>query len=141
MLWIKAFHIIFVVSWFAGLFYLPRLYVNHAMTDDPAILDRFVVMERKLFAIMTLAAVLASVFGFWLMFAYNMWVLSSGSIWLHLKLVGVLLLVAYHIWCYTLMQDLAAGRDQHSHVWFRVFNEIPTVLLILVVVLTVLKPI
>jgi len=141
MLWIKAFHIIFVVTWFAGLFYLPRLFVYHAQASDQISLDRFVIMERRLFAIMTLGALLAAFFGLWLLFGYDTWVFTSGTIWLHLKLVLVLLLIAYHMWCWVLVQEFAAGRDRHSHVWFRWFNEAPTVLLILIVVLAVVRPI
>jgi putative membrane protein len=141
MLWIKAFHIIFVVTWFAGLFYLPRLFVYHSQTQDEASLERFEIMERRLYAIMTIGAVLAAVFGFWLLFGYDLWVFSSGTLWLHLKLALVILLVAYHLWCSVLMRELAARRDRHSHVWFRWFNEIPTVLLIAIVVLAVVRPI
>jgi protoporphyrinogen IX oxidase len=141
MLWIKAFHIIFVVTWFAGLFYLPRLFVYHAQTEDELSLRRFEVMERRLFAMMTIGAVLAAVFGFWLLFGYDLWVFSSNSLWLHLKLLLVLLLVSYHLWCSVLMQDLASGRNQHGPVWFRWFNEIPTVLLVLIILLAVVRPI
>ena len=136
MLWLKALHIIFVVAWFAGLFYLPRLFVYHAMTDDTQGRERFKVMERKLYrGIMTPSAVLACVFGFWLYLGYGF----SGG-WLHAKLSVVALLVAYHLWCGKLLRDFAADRNARSHVWFRWFNEVPVVFLIAAVVLAVVKP-
>ena len=140
VLWIKAFHIIFVVTWFAGLFYLPRLFVYHAQTEDRISLERFVVMERRLFVMMTIGGVLSAFFGLWLLFGYNLWVLSTGTIWMQLKLSLVAGLVGYHIWCYALMRALAEGRDRHSHVWFRWFNELPSALLIAIVVLAVVRP-
>jgi len=136
MLWVKALHIIFMVTWFAGLFYLPRLFVYHAMTDDRASLERFSVMERKLFwGIMTPGGVLTILFGLWLWLA---WGFSGG--WLHAKLALTALLVAYHVWCGKLMLELRAGRNRKSHVWFRWFNEAPTLVLFAVVILVVVKP-
>ena len=136
MLWVKALHIIFMVTWFAGLFYLPRLFVYHAMTEDRVSLERFSVMERKLFwGIMTPGGVLTIVFGLWLWLA---WGFSGG--WLHAKLALTALLVAYHVWCGKLMFDFRAGRNRKSHVWFRWFNEAPTLVLFAVVVLVVVKP-
>jgi putative membrane protein len=136
MLWVKALHIIFMVTWFAGLFYLPRLFVYHAMTEDRVSLERFSVMERKLFwGIMTPGGVLTILFGLWLWLA---WGFSGG--WLHAKLALTALLVAYHVWCGKLMLELRAGRNRKSHVWFRWFNEAPTLVLFAVVILVVVKP-
>jgi putative membrane protein len=136
MLWIKAFHIVFVVTWFAGLFYLPRLFVYHAMTDDTAGRERFKVMERKLyFGIMAPGAVLTIAFGLWLWLGYG---LSGG--WLHAKLALVAVLIAYHLWCGKLVNDFKYGRNTRSHVWYRWFNEFPVVVLIAVVILAVVKP-
>lgn len=135
MLWLKALHLIFVISWFAGLFYLPRLFVNHAMTDDPATSDRLKLMERKLFRFMTPLAVLALIFGTWLWLGYG---LSGG--WLHAKLALVTGLIAYHWYCGLLLQAFAEDRNQHSHVWYRWFNEIPVLILFAIVILVVVKP-
>jgi putative membrane protein len=136
MLWVKALHIIFMVTWFAGLFYLPRLFVYHAMTEDRVSLERFSVMERKLFwGIMTPGGVLTILFGLWLWLA---WGFSGG--WLHAKLALTALLVVYHVWCGKLMLDFRAGRNRRSHVWFRWFNEAPTLVLFAVVILVVVKP-
>ena len=137
MLWVKAFHIIFMVTWFAGLFYLPRLYVYHAMSEDSASRERFKVMERKLYyGIMAPGALLTVVFGTWLWLG---WFRGSGG-WLHAKLALVLVLIAYHLWCGRLLADFAAGRSTKSHVWFRWFNEFPVLVLIAVVILAVVKP-
>jgi protoporphyrinogen IX oxidase len=136
MLWIKTLHIVFLVTWFAGLFYLPRLYVYHAMTDDRAGRERFKVMERKLYwGIMTPGAVLTIVFGAWLWLGYGF----AGN-WLNAKLGVVLLLVAYHLWCGKLLADFKHDRNTRSHVWYRWFNEVPTVLLVAGVALAVVKP-
>src|SRR3954462_529815 len=137
MLWLKAFHISFVVTWFAGLFYLPRLFVYHATTTDRVSLERFVVMERRLFAIMTLGAALAAVFG------VSMIVAAPGYLqfhWLHAKLTLVAALIGYHIWCRVLMTALREGRNTHSQRWYRLFNEVPALLLIAIVILAVVKP-
>lgn len=136
MLWIKALHIIFMVTWFAGLFYLPRLFVYHAMSDDRPSIERFKVMERKLYyGIMTPGAVLTIVFGVWLWLSYGF----SGG-WLHAKLALVAVLVAYHLYCGKLLADFKHDRNQHGHVYYRWFNEIPVVILIAVVILVVVKP-
>ncbi|MCX7183985.1 MAG: protoporphyrinogen oxidase HemJ [Nitrosospira sp.] len=136
MLWIKALHIIFMVTWFAGLFYLPRLFVYHAMSDDRPSIERFKVMERKLFyGIMTPGAVLTIVFGVWLWLSYGF----SGG-WLHAKLALVAVLVVYHLYCGKLLADFKHDRNQHGHVYYRWFNEIPVVILIAVVILVVVKP-
>lgn len=136
MLWIKALHIIFVVTWFAGLFYLPRLFVYHAMADDAPGIARFKIMERKLYyGIMTPSAVLAVVFGTWLWFGYG---ITGG--WLHAKLALVALLIAYHLWCGRLLRDFRDNRNAKTHVWFRWFNEFPVLILFAVVMLVVVKP-
>lgn len=136
MLWVKTLHIVFMVTWFAGLFYLPRLFVYHAMSEDRTSLERFKLMERKLYwGIMTPGAVLTLVFGTWLWLG---WGFAGG--WLHAKLALVAVLVAYHVWCGKLMFDFRRERNAHSHVWFRWFNELPVLVLIAVVALVVLKP-
>jgi putative membrane protein len=133
--WIKAFHIVFVVTWFAGLFYLPRLFVYHAMTDDAAGIARFKIMERKLFyGIMTPSAVLALTLGLWLWLAYGF----SGT-WLHIKLLLVIILVVYHVYCGKVLLDFKHDRNRHGHVYYRWLNELPVLILIAVVVLVVLK--
>lgn len=137
MLWLKAFHVVFVVTWFAGLFYLPRLFVYHAAASDALSLERFVVMERRLFALMTLGGALAIVFGASMVAAAPGYL---GFLWLRVKLVLVAGVVAYHLWCYKLLGDLRAGRNRHSQRWYRIFNEVPALLLIGIVVLAVVKP-
>ena len=136
MLWIKAFHIIFMITWFAGLFYLPRLFVYHAMCEDRAGSERFKVMERRLYyGIMAPGALFTVVFGVWLWLGYG---ISGG--WLHVKLALVVILVAYHLWSGKLLNDFKHDRNTRSHAWYRWFNEFPTVILIVVVILTVVKP-
>ena len=137
MLWLKAFHIVFVVTWFAGLFYLPRLFVYHVAVDDAPSLERFAVMERRLFSIMTLGGALAVLFGLAMVVAEPLYLQQQ---WLRAKLVLVAALVGYHIWCRALMQALRTGRNVHSQRWFRIFNEAPALLLIAIVVLAVVKP-
>ncbi len=137
MLWLKAFHIIFVVTWFAGLFYLPRLFVYHAVATDRPGLERFIVMERRLFAIMTLGATLAVLFGAAMVVADPTYL---GFGWLQVKLALVAALIGYHLRCRRLMADLAAGRAAHSQRWYRLFNEVPALLLIAIVILAVVKP-
>lgn len=132
---LKALHIIFVVSWFAGLFYLPRLFVNHAMVEDDATRARLALMEHKLYRFMTPLGILAVALGLWLWFGYGF----SGG-WLHLKTALVVGLVGYHLYCGRLLRGFAAGRNTKSHVWYRVFNEIPVLVLFVVVFLVVLKP-
>lgn len=136
MLWIKAFHVVFMVTWFAGLFYLPRLFVYHAMTADAAGVERFKLMERKLYyGIMTPGAVITVALGLWLWLGYGF----TGG-WLHAKLALVILLIAYHLYCGRLLKDFRHDRNRRSHVWFRWFNELPVLVLIAVVLLVVLKP-
>ena len=138
ILWFKAFHVVFVVTWFAGLFYLPRLFVYHASATDLLGLERFVVMERRLYGMMTFGAALAILFGISMIVAQPAY-LSLG--WLRLKLALVLLLIGYHLWCRALMMAFREGRNTHSHRWFRWFNEAPTLVLIAVVILAVVKPV
>ena len=136
MLWIKSFHIFFVVTWFAGLFYLPRLFVYHAMSDDPQGIEKFKVMERKLyFGIMTPSALFALGFGTWLWLGYGF----TGG-WLHAKLALVLVLIGYHVWCGKIWSDFKNDRNTRSHVWYRWFNEFPVIILLLSIILVVVKP-
>jgi len=137
MLWLKAFHVVFVVTWFAGLFYLPRLFVYHATATDALGLERFAVMERRLFGIMTLGAMLAALFGLSMILAAPGY-LAFG--WLQVKLVFVAALIAYHAWCYRLMVGLRTGNKRHSERWYRLFNEAPALLLVAIVVLAIVKP-
>jgi len=136
LLWIKALHIIFMVTWFAGLFYLPRLFVYHAMSTDAASLERFKIMERKLFfGIMTPGALLTIVFGLWLWLGYGI-----GGRWLMAKLILVLVLIGYHVYCGKLLVDFRDGRNRHGHVFYRWLNELPVLILIATVILVVVKP-
>lgn len=136
MLWVKSFHIIAVVAWFAGLLYLPRLFVYHALAQDETGRARFVVMERKLYyAIMTPAAIATVVLGLVLWLGYGI-----GGAWLHAKLALVALLIAYHLYCARLLRDFCAGRNRHGHVFYRWFNELPALVLIAIVILVVVKP-
>lgn len=140
MLWVKALHLIFMVTWFAGLFYLPRLFVYHAMSRDEISIDRFKIMERKLFfGIMTPGALLTLIFGFWTLYLYG-WSSYSGSLWLHIKLFIILLLIIYHVICGKLLLDFKHDRNRHGHVWYRWFNEIPVLFLVLIVLLAVVRP-
>jgi len=137
MLWLKALHIVFVVTWFAGLFYLPRLFVYHAVTRDPQGLGRFIVMERRLYFIMSVGALLAVLFGLAMVVAAPVY-LTMG--WLRMKLLLVVALLGYHGWCYRLMLELRAGASPRSQRWYRMFNEVPGVLLLAIVILAVVKP-
>jgi protoporphyrinogen IX oxidase len=137
MLWLKALHVVFVVTWFAGLFYLPRLYVYHAVTTDAPGLQRFVVMERRLFFLMSLGALLAVLLGIAMIIAAPGYLAQE---WLRAKLLLVALLVGYHFWCYRLMLALRAGLNPHTQRWYRWFNEVPGLLLLAIVVLAVVKP-
>lgn len=139
MLWIKAFHVIFMVTWFAGLFYLPRLFVYHVMSDDVVSRERFQVMEHKLFwGIMTPGAIATTLLGLWMMLQNLSYYASSG--WLHAKLVIVGMLILYHIWCGKLLNEFKRNRNTHSHVWYRWFNEVPVVFLVTIVILAIVKP-
>ncbi len=142
MLWIKSFHIVFVASWFAGLFYLPRIYVNLAMVpaDSHAERERLLLMARKLMRFTTLLALPAVGFGLALWGVYRIG-FGPGNGWMHAKWVVILLALGYHHACGTLLKKFEAGTMQRGHVWFRWFNEIPVVLLLIAVVLVVVKPI
>ncbi len=136
MLWTKTFHIVFIVTWFAGLFYLPRLFVYHAQAEDEISQERFKIMERKLyFGISTPSAVLALATGLMLWLYYGF----AGT-WLVYKLILVIVLVIYHIWCWKFLLDFKKDRNEKSHVFYRWFNEAPVVLLLAIVALVVLKP-
>lgn len=137
MLWIKAFHIVFVVSWYAGLLYLPRLFVHHVGVDHQAVHEKFVMMEHKLFIIMTIAAIAASILGIWLLLILSAY-MTMG--WLHAKLGLYLLLVAYHAYCWKLKGQFARGENTRSDRWYRLFNEIPALILVAVCILVVVKP-
>jgi protoporphyrinogen IX oxidase len=128
-----------MVTWFAGLFYLPRLFVYHASSDDAISNQRFKIMERKLFwGITTPGGIFTAVFGFWLIALLGTPVLSA--LWLQLKLVLIVVLAGYHIWCGKLVADFKHDRNKHSHVWYRWFNEFPVLILIAVVLLVELQP-
>lgn len=140
MLWPKALHLIFMVTWFAGLFYLPRLFVYHAMSDDQTSIDRFKIMERKLFfGIMTPGAILTIIFGFWILFV-NGWEAYAGMLWLHIKLALIAVLVIYHIYCGKLLLDFKHDRNQHGHVFYRWLNEFPVLILAAIIILAVVRP-
>ena len=135
MLWVKAFHIIFVVSWFAGLFYLPRIFVNHAMATEPAEIARLKLMERKLYRFVTPIAWLAIGFGLWLWLGYGI-----GGGWMNAKFFLVLVLVGYHYYCGKLVKQFSADRNTRGHVFYRWFNEIPVLVLMAIVILVTVKP-
>lgn len=140
MLWVKTFHIVFMVTWFAGLFYLPRLFVYHAMSEDKISNDRFKIMERKLFyGIMTPGAVLTIALGFWLLYDYA-WLAYKSAGWLHWKLTLVLTLVIYHIYCGYLVFKFKKDANSHSHIFYRWLNEFPVLVLIGSIALVIVKP-
>jgi protoporphyrinogen IX oxidase len=137
MLWIKALHIIFMVTWFAALFYLPRLFVYHAMAEDRVSIERFKVMERRLFwGIMTPGAALTVATGVWLWLGW----FRDASVWLQAKLVLVGLLIAYHGWCWRLLRTFVRDQNRRGPLWYRWFNEVPTLILFATVILVVVKP-
>lgn len=137
MLWIKALHIVFVASWFAGLFYLPRIFVNLAMESDPRATQRLLLMARKLYRFMTILAVPALAFGLILWLYYG---IGRHGGWLHAKLLIVVLLIGYHHACASLLRKFENGRNTRSHRWYRYFNEIPVLGLLGAVILAVVKP-
>jgi putative membrane protein len=139
MLWVKSFHIVFIVSWFAGLFYLPRIFVNLAMDTDAGTQARLLVMARKLYRFATLLALPAIVFGIWLWMGYGIG-RGPGNGWMHAKLALVLLVIGYHHACGSLLRKFEAGRNARSDRWYRWFNEVPVVLLLAIVILVVVKP-
>ena len=134
-LWIKALHIVFIASWFAGLFYLPRIYVNLAQESNPAAIERLLGMARRLLRFTTILAVPALLLGIWLWLGYG---IRGG--WLHAKLALVILVIGYHHACGSLLKKFEAGQNKRSHKWFRYFNEVPVLLLLAIVILVVVKP-
>ncbi len=139
-MWLKAWHLIFMVTWFAGLFYLPRLFVYHAQTKDEAGRERFKIMERKLYRFTTPWMLLTLGFGIWMLIDYA-WLAFGDMLWLRIKLVLVALLVVYHLYCGKLVSDLARDQNRHSHVWYRWFNEIPVFFLFAIILLATLRPV
>jgi len=139
MLWVKSLHIVFVVSWFAGIFYLPRILVNLAMETDAAATQRLLLMARKLYRFMAVPAVAALIFGSWMWLGYGIGQ-GPGNEWMHAKLTLVVVLIGYHHACGRLLKKFEAGKNTRSHVWFRWFNEIPVLLLLSIVMLAVVKP-
>lgn len=139
MLWAKAFHLIFMVTWFAGLFYLPRLFVYHSTSVDALSRERFKVMERKLLAIMSLGAALTLLGGIWVLCYYSLEQLAAMH-WLHVKLALVVVLLGYHLYCVKLVSNFRKDQNHYTQTWFRWFNEVPAVLLIVIVLLAVIKP-
>lgn len=138
MLWVKSFHIIFMVTWFAGLFYLPRIFVYHAMSESADEQITFKVMERKLMIMTHMGGALTIIFGMWLLLGWLGPLV--GLLWMQLKLLLVLALMGYHAWCYKLMLDFRNDRNQRSHRWYRLFNEVPVLFLVGVVLLVVVRP-
>ncbi len=139
MLWIKALHLVFMVAWFAGLFYLPRLFVNLAMAETDAEKARLTMMATKLYRFIMPWMLLTIAFGAWLMVDYA-WAAYAQMLWLHLKLALVAVLVAYHFYCGKLVRDFAQNRNRRTHVWYRWFNEFPVLILFAVVILAIVKP-
>lgn len=139
MLWIKALHIVFIASWFAGLFYLPRIFVNLALETEPMVKERLVLMARKLYRFMTILAVPALALGIWLWLGYGIGK-GPGNGWMHAKLAIVVLLIGYHHACGSILKKFEQNRNKRSHVWFRWFNEMPVILMLIAVILVVVKP-
>jgi len=139
MLWVKSFHLVFIISWFAGLFYLPRIFVNLAMETDAQAIDRLVQMARKLYRFMNWLAIPAVVLGVWLWLGYGIGK-GPGNAWMHAKLALVILVIGYHHACGSLLKKFEQGRNMRSHAWYRWFNEIPVIALLAIVILAVVKP-
>jgi protoporphyrinogen IX oxidase len=138
-LWIKSFHIVFVASWFAGLFYLPRIFVNLALEDHPHTTERLLLMGRKLYRFMTLLASVAIVLGLWMWLGYGVG-RGPGSSWMHAKLLFVLLIIGYHHACWILLRKFERGQNTRSHRWYRIFNEAAVLIFFVTVILVVVKP-
>ena len=138
-MWLKGFHLFFMTAWFAGLFYLPRIFVNHAEITDEATSERFRMMERKLYRFITPWMVLTIVFGLWMLHDYA-WAVWGHMLWLHIKLALIVGLVGYHFWCGRIVRTFAEERNRRSHVWYRWFNEIPVLFLLAIVYLASIKP-
>ena len=143
MLWVKAFHVVAMVTWFAALFYLPRLFVYHAASEDEVSNERFKIMESKLFyGIMTPSAVVTTILGLWLIYDYAWgWLVNFNMLWLYIKLLLVILLYIYHWYCWKLLKLFRDDNNPHSHVYYRWFNEIPVFMLIGIIILVIVKPI
>ncbi|NQW57089.1 MAG: CopD family protein [Polynucleobacter sp.] len=137
--WVKALHIIFVTSWFAGLFYLPRIFVNLVQDNNPAVQDRLMLMAQKLYRFMTILMIPALVFGLILWLYYGVGK-GPGSAWMHAKLLLIIFLIGYHHMCGAMIKKFRVGNNKKSHVWYRWFNEVPVLLLTIIVVLVVIKP-
>lgn len=139
MLYVKAFHIVFIASWFAGLFYLPRIFVNLAMETHQPSIERLLLMARKLYRFMTILMIPALVLGFWLWLGYGIGK-GPGNGWMHAKLAIVVLLIGYHHACGSILKKFERGENKRSHKWFRFFNEVPVLMMIAAVILVVMKP-
>lgn len=139
MLWIKALHIVFIASWFAGLFYLPRIFVNLAVEKEPMVEERLLLMARKLYRFMSMLAVPALALGIWLWLGYGIG-RGAGNGWMHAKLAIVVVLIGYHHACGSILKKFEQNRNTRSHVWFRWFNEVPVILMLIAVILVVVKP-
>jgi putative membrane protein len=139
MLYVKAFHIVFIASWFAGLFYLPRIFVNLAMESHQPSVERLLLMARKLYRFMTILMIPALVLGFWLWLGYGIGK-GPGNGWMHAKLAIVVLLIGYHHACGSILKKFERGENKRSHKWFRFFNEVPVLMMIAAVILVVVKP-
>ncbi|MFC0349229.1 CopD family protein [Undibacterium danionis] len=139
MLYVKAFHIVFIASWFAGLFYLPRIFVNLAMESHQPSVERLLLMARKLYRFMTILMIPALVLGFWLWLGYGIGK-GPGNGWMHAKLAIVVLLIGYHHACGSILKKFERGQNKRSHKWFRFFNEVPVLMMIAAVILVVVKP-
>ena len=139
MLWIKALHIVFIASWFAGLFYLPRIFVNLAQEKEPMVEERLLLMARKLYRFMSMLAVPALALGIWLWLGYGIGK-GPGNGWMHAKLAIVVLLIGYHHACGSILKKFEQHLNTRSHVWFRWFNEVPVILMLIAVILVVVKP-
>ena len=139
LLWLKALHIFFMVAWMAGIFYLPRLFVYHAQTDNQQVKDQFIIMERRLWLFVTPFALLTLVFGLALIYSYGKsWFATSH--WLHLKLLLVSLVYIYHFYLYKLLKNFADNKNQHSPKFYRILNEAPVLVLLAIIILAILKP-
>lgn len=139
MLWVKSFHLLFVISWFAGLFYLPRIFVNLADNTGPEANERLLLMARRLYRFMTILAIPAVALGFWLWLGYGIGT-GPGNGWVHAKLALVVVTIGYHHACGSLLKKFEADRNTRSHKWYRWFNEVPVILLLLIILLVVIKP-
>jgi putative membrane protein len=140
MLWVRAFHVVFMVSWFAGLLYLPRLFVYHSISEDETSRKRFELMEKRLYyGIMYPAMVLTLATGVWMLIEYA-WVVYQRQGWLHVKISLVLLLILYHFLCGRWIKDFRAGKNPHSHKFYRIINELPFVILAIICILVIVKP-